>query len=89
MSPTDIKPFNHPAAWKASDVAGKEDFAIDLTPRHIGVMQDSLRGFRAALDDTGFPSLDAFPLVPIADDIARWRQELLTGRGLVLLRGFL
>jgi hypothetical protein len=88
MSPTDIKPFNHPAAWKASDVAGKEDFAIDLTPRHIGVMQDSLRGFRAALDDTGFPSLDAFPLVTIADDIARWRQELLTGRGLVLLRGF-
>ena len=88
MQERDIQIIDHPAAWRASDVAGKEDFAIDLTPRHIHAMQDSLAGFRASVDETGAATPDAFPLTPIADDIAKWRTELLHGRGMVILRGF-
>jgi hypothetical protein len=88
MSVTDFKPFDHPAAWKASDVSGKEDFAVDLTLRHVNALKDDLKGFRAALDDTGTPSIDAFPLTAITDDIANWRAEVTTGRGMVVLRGF-
>ena len=83
-----LKPFDHHAAWRAADVSGKEDFAVDLTPRHISAMQDDLNGFRAAVDEIGAATPDAFPLTAIADDIGQWREAVLRGRGMLVLRGF-
>ncbi len=83
------RPFDHSAAWKATDFAGKNDFAIDLAPRHMDAFDAAL----AHLDARGRVSLEGigrndFPLAAIADDVRDWRREVEHGRGLVLLRGF-
>ncbi len=83
------RPFEHPAAWKATDFAGKDDVAIELAPRHM----DALDAALAHLDARGCVSLEDigrndFPLAAIADDVRDWRREVERGRGLVLLRGF-
>lgn len=83
------RPFQHPAAWKATDFAGKDDIAIDLAPRHLQAFDAALAGLharkRTSLADIG---RDDFPLAAIADDIGGWRHEIEHGRGILLLRGF-
>ena len=41
MTPSTIpdRPFDHPAAWTAADLGGKDDFAFDLTDRHIAAFE--------------------------------------------------
>ena len=83
------RPFDHPAAWKATDFAGKDDIAVDLAPRHLRALDDALAALNARKPASlGDMVRDDFPLAAIADDLDDWRRELDHGRGIVLLRGF-
>ncbi len=88
MPENEINPFDHPAAWKATDFASSDDFAIDLTARQL----DALEADTARLKQAGATHEDVtaetFPLAAIREDVAGWRNEILHGRGLLMLRGF-
>ena len=91
MTHADIpsEPFDHPMAWKASDIGGKDGIAADLTARHLDAFDKALKALRArgrvAFEDIGRRD---FPLDDIADDLAAWQREVSDGRGLVLFRRF-
>lgn len=88
MSPR-LEPYSHPAAWKSSEVHGKDDFAIDLTDKH----RDALVGAVEALKkdyktDFHLIGRNDFSLDDIAEDLADWQHQISNGRGLLILRGF-
>ena len=41
---TPSRPFDHPAAWTAADLGGKDAFAFDLTDRHIAAFEAAAQG---------------------------------------------
>jgi hypothetical protein len=82
------QPFDHPAAWKGADIASKDDIAFDLERRHIDALsRQAESGRKSNLGDADI-SPETFPLDDIAEDIANWRQEIISGRGVQMLRGF-
>ena len=91
MTPPTVpdRPFDHPAAWTAADLGGKDSIAVDLTDRHITAFEGAVAGLRergrTAFEDIGRRD---FPLDSIADDVRAWCHEITGGRGLLLLRGF-
>ena len=79
-------PIDHPSAWRSSDFASRDEFAIDLGPRHLQAFERALEGLRAAglgLDDI---ERRHFEVPEIAGDIAAWFDEVQHGRGFVYLR---
>ena len=40
------RPFDHPAAWTAADLGGKDAFAFDLDDRHIAGFEAAAAGLR-------------------------------------------
>ena len=80
--------IDHPGAWKATDFDSKDDYAFDLTKRHIDALDDALTRVKKqglTIDTVG---RDEFRLSAIEDDLAAIRDEVRHGRGLVLIRGF-
>ena len=70
-----------------SDFASRDDFAIDLGPRHLYAFERALEDIRAAglgLDDI---ERRHFEVQEIAGDIAAWFDEIQHDRGFVYLRG--
>ena len=62
--------IDHPSAWRSSDFASRDDFAIDLGPRHLHTFERALEDIRAAglgLDDI---ERRHFEVPEIAGDIA-------------------
>ncbi len=82
------KPFDQPAAWKATDFAAKDDLVVELDRRHVDALKAQVARSKAALSDHGLVSPESFPLAAIRDDLAAWREEVRVGRGIVILRGF-
>ena len=82
------QPFQHLATWRATDFSGKDDFAIDLEPRQLDALHRALARLKQAGSELERLGVADFPLDDIADDVAGWRAQVHTGRGLQLLRGF-
>ena len=85
---TAYPPFQHPAAWRSSEITSKDDVAIDLDRRHLKALANAVHHAEkcAATPDT--LTREKFPLDDIVGDIAQWRHEIDNGRGLLLFRGF-
>ena len=83
-----IQPFDHPAAWKASDFASKDALSIDLERRHLDALEAELARLKGRVEDFGQVSPQTFPLRAIADDVANWRRQVWHGRGILIMRGF-
>ncbi len=78
----------HPSAWTVADLGGKDSFAIELGKGHrdrLLAALDRLRQGGTALERIGAADFD---LGPMAAEVEGWAQEVLRGRGFVLLRGF-
>lgn len=88
MPETDYQPFDHPAAWKATDFASKDAIAIDLERRHIDALAAAVERAKKAVGGLADLTAKDFPLDDIRDDVAAWRREVREGRGVVMLRGF-
>ena len=78
--------FEMPAAWKTSDYPDKESFACRLSSYHIDALKRQLVKFKSKSCSYADINIESFPLTEIADDIARWRQQVREGCGLILLR---
>ncbi len=79
--------FSFPQAWTGSNFDGVDDISFRLTPAHLSALEERLaavkrRGVAPAdmkLDDFRHPTLDG--------SLAGIQEELLFGRGIVVLRG--
>jgi hypothetical protein len=86
MTPIHREQINHRIAWRGSDFRSKEDIAYDLTPAHVAALKDVLLRVKdVPLDDIqlahcAHPALDK--------DLAGVLDEVMDGRGIVLVRGF-
>ncbi len=85
MAQTTVETFTYPQAWTVADFDGVETISVHLSAAHLAALEDRLAHVRdrALADitkaDFRHPDLD--------DDLAEILQELLFGRGLVVLRG--
>ena len=85
---TNFPPFQHPAAWRSTEIQGKDDVAIDLESHHLRVLANALQHAEERSASPHTLTREQFSLDAIADDVVRWRHELDDGRGLLLFRGF-
>ena len=88
MTKSQIKPFDHPAAWKATDFESKDALAVDLESRHLDALAAAAAHVKGGDADFGAITPADFPLGAIQDEVAAWRKEVREGRGILLLRGF-
>ena len=88
MSGTIQGHIDHPSAWKGSDFASKDDFAFDLGPTHIAAFDTAVDAIKQRGLKAQQFTRDDFDLEPIADDVQSIFDELVAGRGVVVVRGF-
>ena len=80
-----IDPFNHPGAWRVSDLGDVEASCVNLREPHISALKRALeRCHDVPLEDL---TVDNFALPEIADDLASWLATVRSGRGFVWFRG--
>ena len=78
-----------PSAWAGRELRGREsDWVIRLTPTHRAEIDAAIRGFRSAGSSLATIAADQFPLPTLGAVLRAVLDELLEGRGFVLLRGF-
>ena len=81
-------PISGPAAWYGRDLAGRRDWIVELTPEDLAELDRAIHGFAASGQPMDRLSPASFPLPQLSRKLAGLLQELLHGRGFVLLRGF-
>jgi hypothetical protein len=75
------------SVWLGRDLVRTDDWVVRLSPatlEEIDASVSRLRGHNAY--DTPVARAE-FPLTTMADDLARMRQEIATGRGFFVFRG--
>lgn len=81
------KPLVDPAEWYPADVEGKDHWIWQLS----GAELDEINAAVAAIEADGLDLMDVtrenFPLPTLAANLAEMREELVDGRGFVLVRG--
>src|SRR3954471_20092472 len=75
------------SVWLGKDIVQSDDWIVRLSPATLEEIDASVSQFRGrnAYDTPVAP--DEFPLTTMADDLARMRQEIATGRGFFVFRG--
>ena len=79
---------DHPSVWKAREFAYKDNYAMELEPRHRAVLVRALeqvKGQGLALEQI---NQENFDLDDMSDLIEQVTHELLDGRGFLLLQGW-
>ena len=71
------QPVRARSAWRPADFETADAYSFTLTGTHVAAFDQALAANRDAGD---------FPLESIAGDVAAWRDEVLHGRGFVVLR---
>ncbi len=79
--------FAYPQAWTAADFESVDSIAFQLTPAHIAALESCL----ASVKDQGLGlseiTIEHFRHPDLDEDLAQLQQEILFGRGIVVLRG--
>src|ERR1700758_3025987 len=76
----------HPCAWYGRELVNDLSWLIHLTQQDLAEIAAAVRGVKAhglALGEVGRGN---FPLPTLAPKLARWLEEIRTGRGFVVLR---
>ncbi len=81
------EPLNNPAAWKASEVAQRDDWRETLTDADVAEIEHALSCAKRTGKRMGDLTKDDFPLPTFFRKIDRWRAEVQAGRGFQVLRG--
>ena len=81
-------PIRGRSAWKPADFPTPDAYSFTLTERHFAAFDAALAVNRRAGRGTEDVTVDDFALAPIADDVVAWRDEVLRGRGFIVLREF-
>ena len=81
-------PVQARSAWKPADFATPDAFSFTLTDAHFAAFDAALAANRHAGRSAEDVTMRDFALEPIAADVAAWRNEVLRGRGFIVLREF-
>lgn len=76
------------SAWRPSDLPSKDTYSVMLSAAHIAAFDQALSANRAAGRVMEDITPADFALDSIADDVAAWRDDVLHGRGFIVLQGF-
>ena len=80
------QPIRAASAWRPADFPAPEAYTFTLAERHLAVFDAAVAANRRAGRLTEELTVADFPLDAIANDVAAWREEVLHGRGFILLR---
>jgi hypothetical protein len=83
-----LKSVDHPSAWRGSNFSSIDDVSFVLESHHLAALDKALKSVRAAGLTLNSVEKEDFDLSPIADDIEQIKNEILYGRGIVILRNF-
>ena len=79
-------PITGRSAWKPADFPTPDAYSITLTSAHLAAFDAALAAARRAGHAVEDITARDFALDGIAADVAAWRDEVLRGRGFVVLR---
>jgi Taurine catabolism dioxygenase TauD, TfdA family len=82
------KPLDTAAAWKGSELARNEDWREMLTADDLAELEQAIEAAGRTGKPMGALTKEDFPLPVLSKKIARWGQEVRSGRGFQVLRGF-
>jgi hypothetical protein len=81
-------PVRTRSAWKPADFPTPDAFSVTLTDAHFAAFDAALALNRRTGRNVEDLTARDFALEPIAADVAAWRDEVLRGRGFVVLLEF-
>ena len=82
------KPIAGPSAWIGTEMRNREsEWTYRLSPSHVAEIEAALQAVRARVLDIADIRRDDFPLPTLGPALEQLRDEVLNGRGFVLLRG--
>src|SRR5712692_7978321 len=81
-------PVRARSAWKPNDFSAPDAFSFTLTGAHFAAFDAALAAHRRAARNVEDLTARDFALEPIAADVVAWRDEVLRGRGFIVLREF-
>jgi hypothetical protein len=79
--------IDHPSAWYGPAVAGRSDWIESLSPAELSEIEAASRQLAASECDWERLTRSDFPLPTLSRRLPKIRDEVLDGRGFVLLRG--
>jgi hypothetical protein len=82
------QPVRARSAWRPADFPTADAYSFTLTGTHFAAFDRALAANREAGRTAEDLTARDFPLEGIAGDVAAWRDEVLHGRGFVVLREF-
>jgi Taurine catabolism dioxygenase TauD, TfdA family len=80
-------PLTGPAAWRGPELAARGDWRTRLDEAQRDELDHALAAARATGRPAGELAAADFPLPTLAGELARWRDELVGGRGFLLVSG--
>jgi hypothetical protein len=83
--PATLEPLEERCAWRRDDLA--DGYFVRLTDTHLAELDAALVEAERRTDDVLDVSRDDFPLPTLGPELARITDDLIDGRGVVLLRG--
>jgi alpha-ketoglutarate-dependent taurine dioxygenase len=82
---TDVTPLETQCEWRRDEVG--DDYVFPLTDEHVAELDAAVRTAEAQVDDVLEITRDMFPLPTLGPELSRLTDELVNGRGVVLIRG--
>ncbi len=83
-----LETVSHPSAWHGNEISSNEEFSFVLQDQHLSALDRALESVRTRGLDLNSVEKGDFDLSGIAEDIKRIENEILHGRGIVIIRGF-
>ena len=81
------EPLFSASAWRGSDLAADDSWVERLERDEVGELEAAVAGVKRAGRGMAEIGRADFPLPALSRRIARWSQQLLSGRGFLLVRG--
>ena len=81
------QPVSHPSAWYGRDLVNDQSWLVHLDQDDLADIAAAVRNVRAQDLSLGEVGRGSFPLPRLAPKLARWLEEIRTGRGFVVVRG--
>ena len=78
-------PLEERCEWRTDEVG--DDYIVHLTDAHVAELDAALVHAESRVDDVLDIGRDQFPLPTLGPELARITDELVNGRGMVLIRG--
>jgi hypothetical protein len=85
IDPATLEPLETPCEWRRADLG--DSYMFHLTDAHLAELDDALVHTESITDEVLDITRDMFPLPTLGPELTELADELINGRGVVLIRG--